>query len=94
MRTRPGPNRRPTRTIGVLEVRGALGLILPPLTAIAVGLAIAVAVALVVLQVCALALHLRRGEVGLIGLNVISIVLGGVAVWLSTTWRQRTKRQK
>jgi uncharacterized membrane protein len=32
---------RYVRTIGVLEVLGALGLILPPLTGVAVGLAVA-----------------------------------------------------
>jgi hypothetical protein len=74
------------RIIGVLEVLGAIGLILPPLTGIAVGLAVASAVGLVLLQIGAIALHLRRGEARLIALNIGLLVLAGVAVWLATVW--------
>ena len=42
---------RLVRTIGVLEVLGALGLILPPLTGIAPLLALAAAIGLVLIQV-------------------------------------------
>ena len=41
---------RLVRTIGVLEMLGALGLILPPLTGIAAGLALAAATGLVLIQ--------------------------------------------
>jgi DoxX-like family len=74
------------RTIGVLEILGALGLILPPLTGTAVALALAAAIGLELIQVGAIALHLRRGEVKLIGLNVALLVLAGVEVWLATSW--------
>jgi uncharacterized membrane protein len=74
------------RTIGVLEVLGALGLILPPLTGIAVGLALAAAVGLALVQVGALFLHLSRGEVKVTPLNIVLLALAVVAVWLSTTW--------
>ena len=74
------------RIIGVLEVLGAIGLILPPLTGIAVGLAVASAVGLVLLQIGAIALHLRRGEARLIALNIALLALAGVAVWLATVW--------
>ena len=74
------------RIIGVLEVLGAIGLILPPLTGIAVGLAVASAVGLVLLQISAIALHLRRGEARLIALNVALLAMAGVAVWLATVW--------
>ena len=77
---------RLVRTIGALEVLGAVGLILPPLTGTAEALALAAAVGLVILQIGAIALHLRRGEVRLIGLNVVLIVMAGVEVWLATTW--------
>ena len=40
---------RPVRTIGVLEVLGALALILPPLTGIAPALALAAAIGLVLI---------------------------------------------
>jgi DoxX-like family len=74
------------RTIGVLEILGAIGLILPPLTGIAVGLALAAAVGFLLLQIGATALHLSRGEAKLIGLNLGLIVTAAVTVWLSTVW--------
>jgi hypothetical protein len=74
------------RTIGVLEVLGAAGLILPPLTGVAPGLAIAAAVGLVAIQVGAIALHLSRGEARLIGLNIGLLLTAAVTVWLATTW--------
>src|SRR6185436_12188476 len=58
------------RTIGALEILGAAGLILPPLTGIAPWLAIAAAIGLVLIQVGAIVVHLSRGEARLIGLNI------------------------
>jgi uncharacterized membrane protein len=79
---------RLVRTIGVLEILGAIGLILPPLTGIAVALALAAAIGLVLIQVGAISLHLhlRRGEARLIALNVALIVLAAVEIWLATAW--------
>lgn len=74
------------RTIGVLEVLGAAGLILPPLTGIAPGLALAAAVGLFVIQVGGIALHLSRGEGRLIGLNIGLLVAAAATAWLATTW--------
>ena len=74
------------RTIGALEVLGAIGLILPPLTGVAPVLALVSAIGFVVLQVLATGLHLSRGEGRLVGLNIGVIVLAGVTVWLSTVW--------
>jgi hypothetical protein len=74
------------RTIGGLEVLGALGLILPPLTGIAPALALAAAIGLLLIQVGAISLHLRRGEAKLVGFNIVLLLLAGVAIWLSTTW--------
>lgn len=77
---------RLVRTIGVLEVLGAVGLILPPLTGVVVWLAVAAAVGLVLIQVGGITLHVSRGEARLIGLNVVLLVAAAVAVWLSTVW--------
>ncbi|MFE5239876.1 MULTISPECIES: DoxX family protein [unclassified Streptomyces] len=74
------------RVIGVLEILGALGLVLPPLTGVAVGLAVAAAVGLVLVQIGGMALHLSRGEVRVIGLNVVLLVLAAVTAWLGTVW--------
>ncbi|MFI5956343.1 DoxX family protein [Cryptosporangium sp. NPDC051539] len=72
------------RTIGVLELLGAIGLILPPLTGIAAWLAIAAAVGLALVQVGGIVTHVRRGEAKLLPLNVVLLVLAAVAAWLGT----------
>ncbi|MFC5064877.1 DoxX family protein [Actinomycetospora atypica] len=72
------------RAIGVVELLGAAGLVLPPLTGIAPGLAVAAAAGFVVLQVPATALHLVRGEGNVIGLNVVLLVVAAAATWLAT----------
>jgi hypothetical protein len=74
------------RTIGALEVLGAAGLILPPLTGIAPWLAVAAAVGLVLIQVGGIVVHVSRGEARMIGLNIVLLVLAAVAAWLGTTW--------
>jgi len=72
------------RTIGVLEVLGAAGLILPLLTGIAPGLAVAAAIGLVLIQAGAIVVHLSRGEARLIGLNIALLVAAAAAAWLAT----------
>jgi hypothetical protein len=74
------------RTIGVLEVLGAAGLILPPLLGIAAWLALAAAIGLLLIQVGGIAVHLSRGEARLIGLNIGLLVAAAVTIWLTTTW--------
>jgi uncharacterized membrane protein len=58
------------RLIGVLEILGAIGLILPPLTGILPGLAIAAAAGLALIQVGGIVVHVSRGEAKVIGLNI------------------------
>ena len=72
------------RAIGAVEVLGALGLVLPPLTGVAVVLAVAAAIGLVLVQVGGLTLHLSRGEARVTGLNVVLLVWAAVTVWLAT----------
>ena len=74
------------RLIGLVEVLGALGLVLPPLTGVATVLALLAALGLLVLQLLATGLHLSRGEAKVTWLNVVLIVLAGTAAWLATTW--------
>ncbi|RYB94271.1 DoxX family protein [Nocardioides oleivorans] len=71
------------RAIGVLEVAGALGLVLPRLTGVAPGLAVAAAIGLTVLQVLALGFHASRGETKDLWLNAVLVVAGAAAVWLA-----------
>ncbi|MBC3840887.1 DoxX family protein [Streptacidiphilus sp. 4-A2] len=73
------------RAIGTIEVLGAIGLILPPLTGIAPRLALAAAIGFVLLQLGATRVHLRRGDRG-IALNIALLLTAAVTVWLATTW--------
>jgi len=74
------------RLIGVVEVLGVAGLVLPPLTGVAPVLAVVAALGLLVLQLLATALHLSRGEASVTWLNIVLIVLAGLTAWLATTW--------
>jgi hypothetical protein len=74
------------RVIGVVEVAGVAGLILPPATGIAPVLALVAAIGFVILQILASGVHLSRGEKKEVSLNVALIALAGVTVWLATVW--------
>ncbi|MBT2472740.1 DoxX family protein [Streptomyces sp. ISL-66] len=71
------------RAIGVIEVLGAIGLVLPPLTGIAPWLALAAAIGFVVLQIGATGVHLSRGDRE-IGLNASLLLAAAATVWLAT----------
>lgn len=77
------------RTIGVLELLGAAGLILPRLTGIAPVLAVAAAAGLAVIQVGGLVTHLSRGETGDIGLNIALLIVAAATAWLALDRRPR-----
>lgn len=68
------------KAIGVLEVLGAIGLIVPALTGIAPILSAFVAVGLALLQIGAFALHAKRGEARLASLVNGLLFLGAVFV--------------
>jgi hypothetical protein len=63
------------RLIGLLEVLGAVGLILPPLTGIAPAVAIVAAIGLVLIQIGAFRLHLSRHELSDLPLNVLLLAM-------------------
>jgi hypothetical protein len=72
------------RALGGLEILGAAGLILPPLTGVTTLLAIAAATGLLTLQTLAAAFHLSRGETTDLWLNAVLAGLAAVAVWAAT----------
>ena len=74
------------RVIGVLEVLGAVGLVLPPLTGVAPGLAVAASVGLVLVQIGGITVHLVRREAKVLGLNIALLALAAVEIWLATIW--------
>ncbi|WP_331738041.1 DoxX family protein [Streptomyces sp. NBC_01276] len=71
------------RTLGAVEILGASGLVLPPLTGIAPWSASAAAIGFVLLQTGAVAVHLT-GEDRSITLNVGLIATAAVTIWLAT----------
>ncbi|MFC8308708.1 DoxX family protein [Streptomyces olivaceus] len=71
------------RAIGLVEVLGAAGLVLPPLTGVAPRLAVAAAAGFAVLQIGATAVHLRLGD-RRVALNLTLLVAAAGTAWLAT----------
>ena len=69
------------RTLGVVEVLGAIGLILPALTRIQPRLTVIAALCILVHQFIAVVLHLSKGETGVLGLNFVLIALAAFIFW-------------
>ncbi|MEV8634146.1 DoxX family protein [Streptosporangium sp. NPDC051023] len=69
------------RLIGVVELLGALGLILPALTGIAPILTPLAATGLAIIMVGAAAVHVRRKEYSGIVVNLVLLVLTAVIAW-------------
>ncbi|RJL35663.1 DoxX family protein [Bailinhaonella thermotolerans] len=74
------------RLLGVLEVLGAAGLMLPPLTGVAPWLAVAAAIGLALIQVGGTVVHLSRREANVIWLNLLLLVAAAATAWLATAW--------
>ncbi|MFG2800806.1 DoxX family protein [Streptomyces pseudovenezuelae] len=71
------------RALGTVEILGATGLLLPPLTGIAPSLASAAAIGFVLLQTGAIAVHLT-GEDRRITFNLGLLATAAVTLWLAT----------
>ncbi|WP_030738363.1 DoxX family protein [Streptomyces sp. NRRL S-31] len=71
------------RALGTVEMLGATGLVLPPLTGIAPSLVPAAAIGFVLLQTGAIAVH-PRGEDRRIALNAGLTVTAAVTIWPAT----------
>lgn len=75
------------KLIGAVEILGALGLVIPPLTGIAPILAPIAAIGLVVVQLGAIVTHARRREMRVLPANIVLLLLGiaaavlGFLVW-------------
>ncbi|MGT2526133.1 DoxX family protein [Streptomyces nojiriensis] len=68
------------RALGAVEILGATGLVLPPLTGIAPSLAPAAAIGFVLLQIGAISVHLSGGD-RRIALNAVLTVAAAVTIW-------------
>lgn len=69
------------RSLGVVEILGAIGLILPALTRIQPRLTVLAALCIVLHQICAIGLHVSRGEFNQLGLNAALIALAAFIFW-------------
>ena len=74
------------RFIGVAELLGAIGLILPGLTKIQPRLTVYAGVGLVVVMILAALFHITRGEFGNIGANAVLGVLAAVVAFVRRPW--------
>ncbi|MFJ8825375.1 DoxX family protein [Streptomyces sp. NPDC102467] len=72
------------RALGTVEILGAAGLVLPPLTHIAPSLAPAAAIGFVLLQTAAIAVHLTGGD-RRITLNIGLAAAAAAIIWPATT---------
>ncbi len=69
------------RALGIIDVLGALGLILPALLHIRPLLTPWAAVGVIVLMLCAIVFHVSRGEGSDIGINIFSVLLAVYVAW-------------
>jgi hypothetical protein len=69
------------RTLGVIDLAGGLGVVLPMATGIRPRLTIAAAVGCIALQVCALIFHLSRGEITAAPVNVVFLAMAVFIAW-------------
>lgn len=69
------------RFIGVIDIAGGLGLLLPALTRIKPRLTVIAAAACVLLQILAICFHAMRGEFEVLSLNAVYIALALIVLW-------------
>lgn len=67
--------------IGVMELLGTIGIILPAALRILPCLTTLAAASMLLLQFAAVGLHLSRGENGVLWLNAILILVTGAVAW-------------
>ena len=69
------------RFIGLVDLAGGLGVLLPALTRIKPRLTVAAALGIVGLQLLAAAFHMSRGEASMLPLNVLLLALAAFVAW-------------
>ena len=69
------------RAIGVIDLAGGIGILLPALTRIMPRLTVLAALGCSVLQVFALVFHLSRGEAAVTPLNLVLLALSLFVLW-------------
>lgn len=69
------------RFIGIAELLGGIGIVLPMVTGILPGLTVAAAVGLVVVQIFAAGFHASRGEANRLPMNLILLLLAAFVAY-------------
>jgi uncharacterized membrane protein YphA (DoxX/SURF4 family) len=69
------------KTIGILEILGGIGVIVPALTGILPILTPIAATGLIIIQLGAAYTHYRRGEMPMIGINTVLILLAAFVAY-------------
>lgn len=69
------------RFVGIVEILGVHGLILPAALRIMPNLTILAANGFVLVMVLVMGLHIIRGEYSALGLNIFLLLLSGFIVW-------------
>jgi hypothetical protein len=70
------------KLVGIVEILGALGLILPPLLVTAVFLAPLAAIGLIIVQAVAIGVHMKMGDLKSLPINISLLLLAFVAAWI------------
>jgi DoxX-like family len=70
-----------TRALGLIDIVGGIGLVLPALTRIQPRLTVLAALCAVLLQVLAIAFHSMRGEFAVLPLNFVLLPLAAYVLW-------------
>lgn len=69
------------RVIGLIDIAGGLGILLPALTRIPPGVTVLAAFGCTVLQIFALVFHISRGEAAVTPLNFVMLALAAFVLW-------------
>lgn len=69
------------RVIGLIDLAGGIGILLPALTRIMPGLTVLAALGCTVLQVFAVVFHVSRGEAAVTPLNFVLLALAAFVLW-------------
>jgi hypothetical protein len=69
------------RFIGLVDLAGGIGILLPALTGVRPGLTVLAAIGCVLLQIIAFGFHVSRGEFSVLPLNVLLFTLSAFVLW-------------
>ncbi|TPQ25733.1 DoxX family protein [Methylomonas sp. HW2-6] len=69
------------RVIGLIDLAGGIGILVPALTRIKPGLTVWAATGCSTLQICAMLFHLSRGEFAVLPINLVLLSLSLFVLW-------------